>query len=310
MTNWPWRDAEDDRQCGVPGTPAFAEQQPDGGVLDDDHLMTLLASLSAMPLQLPSKYHSKLRRHPVMKPAMDIELKIRQGQAAEALDDVRTNIAARRCSLRDLRSQGSGQKHGKKVRALADSERLVGTKARDEYRRLRVLMICLGMSDKDETYRALEDADMQHFTVVAEQYALGDAAKQGSWLWRDFSFINKQDDAEVTEYLLRKTWVHWFRTCAHRNRCEEEVHTRHEEMFRMREAFKLEISMWGERAADVEESPGYRKQVHRYETLLGRCEDYPLEDINRSIGIPTRWNTKRRVDDTAGRETVPSEIAP
>lgn len=204
-----WRNEDDDRACELPRPPKVPDVDP----LDDQYLDALIRQVEDVSIFLPSSYHSVIRRHPAMAAAVAIERKLREGQANDALNNLRTHIAAR-YSLRDLRHSAPGPKHGKEVRALARGEQKIGDSAKYEYRRVRVLLRVLGMSEDDEIYQPLREEDVTHFVVVEEQYNLGDGTVQESWLWRDFSFIHLQDNEEVTEFLLQSTCGPLWRGCS------------------------------------------------------------------------------------------------
>ncbi len=170
----PWREPTDDVKCEivVPSTPRRAQ-------LVDDHHEALLQATEKSLILLPSSYHSAVRRHSTLHDAVAIERQLREGQANDALDNLRLNIAARH-SLRNLRQAGQGQKHGKVVRALGLTEQKIGDEAKDEYRRVRIIMRVLGMPEDHETYQPLRDEDMKHFVVVDEQHKLNTSSKKES----------------------------------------------------------------------------------------------------------------------------------
>lgn len=194
----PWRDAADDLACQVAPAPTPALRE----VLADDYLRQLVRITENVQVLLPSMYHSRIRGHPAMKKAVDYERKLREGQANDALDTLRTHIAAR-YSLRDLRNAVKGPKHGKEVKSLADGQTKIGEAAKYEYRRLRVVLRLLGMPEDHPTYRPLEDADLNHFAIMSEQSTLGKNSKPESWLWSNFGFINKQDNQEVKSFFIQ-----------------------------------------------------------------------------------------------------------
>lgn len=135
-----------------------------------------------------------------MAQSLAIELRLREGQATELLDHFRTVVSAR-ISLQDLRSQGYGQAHGKKIRALDANEKTVGDEIRREYHRIRDVMLVLGMSAKDGRYHLITDADASPFTVTMEQRQPGDSRRTPSWLWADFSFVDNQPEGPTKEYI-------------------------------------------------------------------------------------------------------------
>ena len=173
---------------------------PGPELLEDAYLSEYLEMLHAIHVKLPSYYTTGIRTHPKMEEAVSIERKLREGQAKDALDELRTHLTAL-YSLEDLRGQGTGQAHGQRVKALAATEVAIGHQARDEYRRVRKVLVELGMPEDDKTFRILIDEDAKPFIVFSHQHRRGDSKRTGSWLWEDFSFANDQGDNEVKEYM-------------------------------------------------------------------------------------------------------------
>ncbi|KAI0644780.1 hypothetical protein C8Q79DRAFT_912372 [Trametes meyenii] len=278
----PWRDSDDDKACGI-SVPKASMEKP----LDDAHLDTLLRSVENVPLYLPSMYHSLIRQHPIVAPVVQIERRLREGQANDALDNLRTHLTAR-YSLRDLRRQGQGPKHGKAIRDLAKGEKKVGDEAKREYRCVRALLRALGMEEDDEHYRYLCDEDVKPLVVEEDQYVLNSNSKEESWLWRDFGFIKRQGDSTVQKFYMHRMKPHWFRSRANRARWEEEVRLLREEMFRTMQMFRNGEAEWEDRGRQ-EDATGRtahavyaRKQAHRYHVLLQKCmKNFPLEKINK-----------------------------
>ncbi|KAI0664425.1 hypothetical protein C8Q70DRAFT_905479 [Cubamyces menziesii] len=208
--------------------------------------------LRSIPVELPSTYTAEIRSHPAMAPAVSIERKLREGQANDALNELRAHLTAL-YSLEDLQKQGTGQAHGKRVRAIAATEVTIGHHARDEYRRVRTILLKLGMPEDDDTYRALTDNDARPFIVFSHQHQRGDSKRPPSWIWNDFSFLTNQQDAEVKDYMWQKLRPFWFRRRAACARWQEEVYIKREEMYRTRKFFEWHRTRWTERARDAEE---------------------------------------------------------
>lgn len=154
-----WRNEDDDRACGLGAHPMALGVVP----LDDEDLYGLNGSMENVGRYLPSKYHSVIRRHPAMAEAVAVERKLREGEANDALNTLRT--------LRDLRYAAPGPKHAHEVK-----EELGVNKKEDEakveYRRLRVLLRVLGMPEDDETYPAVRDEGPMQFVVPVNKYVL------------------------------------------------------------------------------------------------------------------------------------------
>ena len=190
----PWRDAQDDLDCGVAGTTETPRLP-----LRDTFLASLVAELEDVDVYLPSLYHSRIRNHPAMEPAVAIERKLREGEAHDCLNDVRLHITARH-SLQGLEAQGAGQAHGKRVREMEATQDRHVSKAREEYNRIRRILLVLDMGKLNPTFRELTDADCH---AVAEPRKRGESRTTRSWLWADLAILGKDLDAGVKEFMVQ-----------------------------------------------------------------------------------------------------------
>ncbi|KAI0648456.1 hypothetical protein C8Q79DRAFT_905667 [Trametes meyenii] len=254
--NLPWRDPDDDKACGL-SVPKAPTEAP----VNDAHLDALLRSVENVTVYLPSMYHSLICQHLAVLPAVQMERRLREGQANDALGNLRTHLTAR-YSLRDLRRQGKGPKHGKAVRNLAKGEKKVGEEAKREYRQVRILLRVLGMAEDDPHYRHLRDEDIKPLVVEKDQYVLNSNSKEESWLWRDFNFIRCQGDGRVQKFYMHRMKPHWFRCRANRARWEEEVRLLREEMFRTTEMFKYGFAEWQQHGEEADAEGKAAKAVY------------------------------------------------
>ncbi|KAI0659679.1 hypothetical protein C8Q70DRAFT_1054022 [Cubamyces menziesii] len=244
--------------CDLGGETAndlVAEVDKGPELLEDAYLSEYLEMLHAIHVELPSYYVASVRTHAKMAEPVSIERKLREGQAKDALDELRTHLTAL-YSLEDLRGQGTGQAHGQRVKALAATEVAIGHQARDEYRRVRKVLITLGMPEDDKTFRVLTDEDAKPFIIFSHQHRRGDSKRTGSWLWEDFSFADNQGDNEVKEFMYHKIRPFWFRKRAARARWQEEVYIKREEI-----------------------------QSHRYARLLADARNAFPMDLSLGIGF-------------------------
>ena len=262
----PWRDEADDETSGVP-----ARVQTPRPVLRDAFLTSLIAELDAVEVYLPSLYHSLIRHHPAMAPVIAIERKLREGQAHDALNELRLHITAR-YSLKDLEDQGAGQAHGKRMREMDQTHKAAVDKARDDYRRIRDKLLVLGLKPKNNIFRQLDDSDCR---AISESRRIGDSRETRSWLWADLSILSKENVASgVKEFMikrmlhsscdtlvLRRTALdsrpHWFQCSASKARWEEEVYLRREEMYRTLAYFKHFSETWIMRAMQARAAGRY-----------------------------------------------------
>ncbi|KAI0706563.1 hypothetical protein C8Q76DRAFT_630169 [Earliella scabrosa] len=232
----PWRDAADDLSHQIP--TRTSRRRP---VLRDAFLSSLIAEVQAVEIYLPSLYHSLIRRHPAMASPVAIERKLREGQARDTLNEVRLQITAR-YSLQNLEDQGAGQAHGKRIREMDETHQAAADKAREEYQRLRDILLVLGLKPDNPTFRELTDSDCR---AISESRRRGESRETRSWLWADLSILRKQNMASgVKEFMIKHSRPHWFQCRAAKARWEEEEHLTREEMFRTLMYFARQVAEW------------------------------------------------------------------
>ncbi|KAI0711729.1 hypothetical protein C8Q76DRAFT_623155 [Earliella scabrosa] len=308
----PWRDEEDDRRLNVP-TPV-AIKPP---ILRDTFLASLVADIMDVDIYLPSLYHSLIRHHPALAPAVAIERELRQGEAHDALNELRLQIMARH-SLRDLDDQGAGQAHGKRVREMEERHLKAANQYRDEYARIRTLLLALGVSHDDATFRELKEEDC---SAITEKRKIGDSRKTRSWLWADLSILTEDVESDVKAFMLENSRPHWFRCSAAEARWHEEVYLKREEMYRTLLFFAARALAWHTRALEADQqgqlgTGAYaRRQAHRYERLSAAAKRIYPECISEVILICRLWRIVHTDGMTQGvgmpgwKPSAPSMVA-
>ncbi len=130
-----------------------------------------------------------------MKAAVEIERRLREIEAQDSLDDLRTQLITSyglqakkkdvRGQRRTTRAYGAIQRKWKSIQAAAAA-----------YRRTRTALLALGMSESDPRFRILKKEDVKAFTVFSADQQLGDSKKcvKPSWIWEDLSFVDAQGD--------------------------------------------------------------------------------------------------------------------
>ncbi|TBU31114.1 hypothetical protein BD311DRAFT_657411 [Dichomitus squalens] len=215
-------------------------------------LNAMADELADLGVALPSTYHSKIRQHPDMRQAVQTELALREGQADEALDELRLHIATFE-SLEKRKRQGSGIRHNTVLDGRLQKKRQAQHRAKDRYRALRDIMLVLGMPNDHKKFRILNDEDLRAFTLTTVEQQLGDSYRLPSWIWGDFSFVNQVKAGEMRSFLEASMRVHWFKHNALTQRWTEELKTRREEIFRSAVFFADSEREWCQRAAQREE---------------------------------------------------------
>lgn len=155
--------------------------------------------LLATRIDLPSSVHRIIRKHPAMKAAVDMEMGLREHQAHDALDDLRTQLITS-AGMRQKKQEVSGQNRTTRAAGAIIRKNKAVQAAAASYRRARGALLALGMSTKDEEFRELRKEDVKAFTVLAEEQLLGDSKKSPSWIWENLEFIDARGEGAVKEY--------------------------------------------------------------------------------------------------------------
>ncbi|KAI0309603.1 hypothetical protein OF83DRAFT_1071807 [Amylostereum chailletii] len=218
------------------------------GVRTDSQRNTHWNEVAAACLDLPHHWEKGVWDDRESEAAIKIEKKLWEGQANEALDDLRAQLItsyAMRLGKRTI----SGVIKNTREQRKQERKRDAVNKAADRYRRARGALLELGMTADDKNFRHLATKDVVPFVVALDDEVLGQGKKQPSWLWGDFSFMEKQGDG-VRKYCAESELlkVHWFRRRALCTRWEEEVNLLQEEMRCMLRFFRARAEWWDEGA--------------------------------------------------------------
>ncbi len=153
----------------------------------------------AVSIPLPSSFDELVLERPAVASLVNWEKKVRQGQANDALSDLRTHlVTAEMLKIKKLDATGkaSTTRMGKKIRRQNDQV----VASADDYRRARLALTALGMKEDDPLFRPLKKADVVGFTMSTATQQLGESRKAVSWIWEDFSFAERPDDVEHHEF--------------------------------------------------------------------------------------------------------------
>ncbi|KAF9529569.1 hypothetical protein CPB83DRAFT_764801, partial [Crepidotus variabilis] len=171
-----------------------------------------------------------------------VEYSLREGQAYDALDEVREKIKIFNANLDFKKNNVFGQ--GPNTRAQAYLKELTAdkVKAAQKYRRAREALVRLGLSKDDKSLQELHDNQL--FSKDASRPAqLGDSKREDPWFWTvgQPSGMNNQEKADWSLELDR---VKYFRDRSSRNRTREEKEILESEMLRTTRSFKKTCEAW------------------------------------------------------------------
>lgn len=170
-------------------------------------------AINDIKIELPSSYHESIREHKAVEGAVKIENSLRRLQAADALDSLRMLLITS-YGLNADRRKLAGQKHmTRALNALKRAWMQIRVKA-GQYRRVRQILVKLGMAEDDNTLRPLRREDVKAFIVISGEEHLGDSKKMPSWIWENINFLDKGGEGKVQEYCIEGE-----RVASERNDC-------------------------------------------------------------------------------------------
>ncbi|EJF55967.1 hypothetical protein DICSQDRAFT_150671 [Dichomitus squalens LYAD-421 SS1] len=257
----------------------------------------LWREIESVVVPLPSSFHELILQRPSMKTLVNWEIKVREGQAADALNDLRTGLIAS-ATLKLAKIDMTGKRPTLRVGKKIHRKNNEVAAAAEEYRRAWVALEALGMTaDEDEEgttksaakgkldapeqdrsvsdsqehtvastemgpstsrrYRRLRKRDAVPFIMHDARESMNRSKQTVSWIWEDFGFAYKQNDPKYQAFLEDVKRVHWFRCSAMLARWREEVRLLGEETRRTVRYFGWFRGKWSRRAR-VHESSGKR----------------------------------------------------
>ncbi|KAJ7732066.1 hypothetical protein DFH07DRAFT_755417 [Mycena maculata] len=210
-------------------------------------------------LFLPSDFTSSERIKLGLETLGAEELKLRQGEANDALRSLREHIQHSQ-ALRQHKNARSNAVHGQEKNTRAVQKiKDVQTKIQsyvNKYRQARTAMIALGCNPQDPKFGFPELRDEDLYTKNVDQpHNLGDGGKVEGWIWRQ-GYHGNLSEAEQAEYVLDSAQVQWHRARADMERWQEEVEILAQEFRRAIQGFNKMGTVWTALAHDHEEEPG------------------------------------------------------
>ncbi|KAJ3531617.1 hypothetical protein NMY22_g8083 [Coprinellus aureogranulatus] len=221
------------------------------------------------------------------------EVQLREGQAYDALNDVRRHLRLRSYlyKRKDAHARGVAA-NTRSNTAIKRAQKGVDT-AVAKYRRVRKALLTLcgevpaGTPFVPERWRGdLQDLKSIHVRGLSEGlFSQSEGTREISWIWMSRSApVTKDSDEniEADEQLQDALRIEFLRCRARAMRWREEVTLLEEEMRRIKESFKYQAEWWGSRVHSTiggsgsEYDEGFeayaKSQCAVYQTLRTECE--------------------------------------
>ncbi|KAK1226180.1 hypothetical protein PQX77_010857 [Marasmius sp. AFHP31] len=170
-------------------------------------------------LPLPSTFSEKDRDTCGLRVAADIERSLREGQAHDYLEDVRTRILMNNHIIAVKKIDATGQRQHTRARALLRTQMNGARDSLRLYNYNRQCLVALGMDENNAVLKKLEEGELWCRSVSQARH-LGSSSEPDPWYWS----IGTQfgSDGESEEWKLEMHRVKWFRDRAVIDRWTEE----------------------------------------------------------------------------------------
>ncbi|KAJ3535599.1 hypothetical protein NMY22_g6415 [Coprinellus aureogranulatus] len=255
-------------------------------------------------LPLPSNMSEPIRRSLGIESLVRAEYDLREGQAHDALSELRIAIKRYNYNLQwkkdHVVGQGPNTRAQQYLNTLANDRKHAGAK----YRRVREAMLNLGLDPKDPILRPLSLGDDELKTKNAALPAqLGDSKKKDPWFWNTMR-PGGMSKEERKEWSIEMDRVKWFRDRAARDRAREEKEILEEEMKRVTTSFKKYATIWSALAtkSSTSEVPGKSSYALRQSAMYTRMAEKAEAAFTEAQGPRNAQPPKERKKRTERKE--------
>ncbi|KAJ6481348.1 hypothetical protein DFH09DRAFT_950853, partial [Mycena vulgaris] len=238
-------------------------------------------------LFLPSDFTSAERAELGLEALGAEELKLRHGQANDALCSLREHIQHSQALRQHKNARNNavwGQaKNTRAVKKIRDIQTRI-KKYVKKYRHTRNAMIAIGCDPQDPKFGFPELKDEDLYTKrVDEPHNVGDGAKTEGWIWRQGYYGNLTDEEEA-KYVQDSAKVQWHRARADVERWQEELEIVGQEFCRALQGFKKMHSVWTALADDHENNPGRKAYASKVASMYEQMEKNMCQQFEKVGG--------------------------
>ncbi|KAJ6601680.1 hypothetical protein B0H10DRAFT_1958314 [Mycena sp. CBHHK59/15] len=230
-------------------------------------------------LFFPSQFSETVRDEMKLAALAQVEYVQREGQAFDALSDVRTAIMTfnynRTIKCSEIHGVGANTCTQNYLKSL-HNDIIVSA---DTYTRTQEALIALGLPSTDPVLQRLVKTEL--YGKGGTKQAAGDAKKREPWFWSTGRPADMSAE-EVTKWEAEVNRVKWFRERALRDRAQEEKGMLEQEFERAITWFSKTADVWEKLAAKTE-GAGVKayahKQARMYHKLSDNCSaEYKILD--------------------------------
>ncbi|TDL13796.1 hypothetical protein BD410DRAFT_846611 [Rickenella mellea] len=218
-----------------------------------------------MPSELTEAMRSKLDVS-----LISAEIQLREGEANDALRDLRSAIKYTSALRQQKKINVRGQKPNTRAQVIIKDGEAKKDLWVQKYRHAQSCLAALNLPDIDSKYPKLLDKDM-YMKSLTEPHELGSGRETEGWIWRSGP-IGNLSETEQAEWDLDAERVRWFREKADRDRWQEEVDILEEEFRRTIRSFQKMSATWDKLADQNSEKGGYVAYARRQAAMFKKME--------------------------------------
>ncbi|KAF8662785.1 hypothetical protein AX14_007008 [Amanita brunnescens Koide BX004] len=157
-------------------------------------------------LFLPSALNDHMHHSLGLQALVDTELRLRKGQAFDALDKLRMSIHIWNLHFEFKKLEVHGQQQNTRAQQLLKSLRNNIVTAADTYHHARNALLHLGISENDAAFHPLLDTEL-YMKNTGKLAKLGDNKKEDPWFW----YTGQPDGLSSKAWFIELDRVKWFR---------------------------------------------------------------------------------------------------
>ena len=270
----------------------------------------------SMPLYFPSSLPREIRERPELKDVVDVERRLREAQADDALADVRRlrRVIQGLWQFKKLNVSGTGNRPNTRILDSYSRFEIKLQRAANRYTIAYTALMALDpMGSWKERLNELKPGDLQgpgRDPDNPEDAKTSNGRFEPSWIWLVRCLPQERRDNQTEDEFNHSMRTEWAQTRARMCRWKEELLIIQEEMRRVIAFFEWRSAWWLEQAnrrQTLEPSieSGVIAYAHKQSTLClrmaARCATYWLPVMEKHRIIPT-WAGKYKKSTPAATE--------
>jgi hypothetical protein len=257
-----------------------------------------MSSPENIMLPLPSRLGPEIHQDQTIATLLEEELKVRECQASEALEQVRLSLGVKSAIFRKkLRNAKSQQTKTRAWKAVHVASSAVQQHARSYALAQHALVALHADARTLQRFPAMSQGDLVVSRDVVEENRIGQRSEHISWIWR----LDIGNDLDEDTWMEESEWdyfaaiensvmmdlvtrVNWLRAKARTERWQEEVLILQHEMVWTERWFEHQMNEWGKRMHPNDESKlGHQAYAAKQASIWKHFRDHAQREFSTVV---------------------------